>query len=264
MPAPLLKTKLYIPPARSELVPRPRLIERLDASFHSERKLTLISAPAGFGKTTLLSEWVHRRGAVTAPLRVAWVSLDEGDNDPVHFWSYIFAALQTALPGVGETALQALRSPQPPPIETMLTIVINEIIEGSHSVALVLDDYHLIESQPIHDSLAFLLDHLPPQMHLLIATRADPPLPVHRLRARGELTELRARDLRFTPEETAAFFNQRMGLGLSSEDIAALVARTEGWIAGLQLAALALQGTLSMQGQDATAFVKTFGGSHLS
>jgi len=256
MAAPLLKTKLYIPPARSELVPRPRLIGRLNASFRSGRKLTLISAPAGFGKTTLLGEWVHRRGAVTAPLRVAWVSLDEGDNDPVHFWSYILASLQMALPDVGETALQTFRSPQPPPIETILIIVINEIVECSHTIALILDDYHLIEAQPIHESLVFLLDHLPTQMHLLIATRADPPLPLHRLRARGQLTELRARDLRFTSEETAAFFNQTMGLGLSSEDVAALVARTEGWIAGLQMTAL------SMQGQDATSFIKNFSGSH--
>jgi LuxR family maltose regulon positive regulatory protein len=286
MSTPLLKTKLYIPPARSELVPRPRLIERLNAGLRSGRKLSLVSAPAGFGKTTLLSEWIHsgvrsRKYGVGEEHKLAseisftpysllptssfaWVSLDEGDNDPIHFWSYFFAALQTALPDVGENVLQTLQSPQPPPIKMALTLVINEVVE--RSIALILDDYHLIEVQPIHDGLAFLLDHLPPQMHLVIATRADPPLPLHSLRARDQLMELRARDLRFTLEETAAFFSQTMGLGLSSEDVAALVARTEGWIAGLQLAALSMQGLprkgFAPRGQDTTAFVKTFSGSH--
>ncbi len=215
------------------------------------RKLTLVSAPAGFGKTTLLSEWIQRRGEVTPPLSVAWVSLDESDNDPSRFLAYFIAALQTVRADIGEAALAMLLSSQPPPIEAILTALINEITaipkgdrEG-HPHILVLDDYHVIEAQPIHDGLAFLLDHLPPQMHLVIASRSDPPLPLSRLRGRGQLTELRTADLRFTPDEAAAFLNQVMGLGLSAEDVAALEARTEGWIVGLQMAAL------SMRGRDA-------------
>jgi LuxR family maltose regulon positive regulatory protein len=215
------------------------------------RRLTLISAPAGFGKTTLLSEWAAGCGQP-----VAWLSLDDGDNDPARFLTYLIAALQKARPDVGKTALQMLHSPQPPPIETALTILINEIAESSRSVALILDDYHLIEAQAIHDGLTFLLDRLPPQLHLIIVTRADPPLPLNRLRARGQLAELRTRDLSFTIEEAAVFLNDCLHLGLSLEDIATLDARTEGWIAGLQLVALA------MQGRDASAFVQSFGGSH--
>jgi len=228
MAMPLLATKLYIPPVRPELVSRPRLIERLNAGLH--RKLTLISAPAGFGKTTLLSEWV---AGCERP--VAWVSLDEGDNDPMRFWSYLAAALQKAQPGTGETALTMLRSTLPPAIETILTTLINEIVavsQGDHEgrpYVLVLDDYQMIKEQSIHESLAFLLDHLPPQMHLGLATRIDPPLNIARLRVRGQMTELRADDLRFTPDEAASFLNQVMGLGLSQEDVAALEARTEGW-----------------------------------
>jgi LuxR family maltose regulon positive regulatory protein len=275
MVVPLLKTKLYIPPVRPELVPRPRLIERLNAGPRSGRKLTLVSAPAGFGKTTLLSEWIHRGGAVTAPLQVAWVSLDQGDNDPTRFWTHFVAALQAVRAGMGKAALAALQSPgfadasTPPRIESILTALINEITEqesdGEHPCILALDDYHLIEAQPIHNGLAFLLDHLPAQMHLVIASRSDPPLPLSRLRGRGELTELRTVDLRFTPDEAAVFLNRVMGLDLSAEDVAALEARTEGWIVGLQMAALALQGALSMQGRDrerVAAFIAAFTGSH--
>jgi LuxR family transcriptional regulator, maltose regulon positive regulatory protein len=269
MAAPLLKTKLYIPPTRPELVPRPRLIERLSAGPRSGRKLTLVSAPAGFGKTTLLSEWIHREGAVTVPLRVAWVSLDPGDNDPTHFWTHVVAALQMVRAGVGKAALGALQSKgfadanTPPRIESILTALINEIAEqeseGDHPSILALDDYHLIDAQPIHDGLAFLLDHLPAQMHLVIASRSDPPLPLSRLRGRGELAELRTVDLRFTPDEAAVFLNRVMGLDLSAEDVSALEARTEGWIVGLQMAAL------SMQGRDReriAAFIAAFTGSH--
>ncbi|MFB0535236.1 MAG: NACHT domain-containing protein, partial [Anaerolineae bacterium] len=250
----ILATKLYIPPARPELVSRPRLIKRLNAGLH--RKLTLISAPAGFGKTTLLSEWV----AGNEP-PVAWVSLDEGDNDPARFLAYFVAALQT-IPSlseadVGESALAVFQSPQPPPIEAVLTPLINEITAIPDRIVLVLDDYHLIEAQPIHDALTFLLRRLPPQMHLVIATRDDPKLPLARLRARGQLTELRAADLRFTSTEAAEFLNQVMGLDLSAEDIAALETRTEGWIAGLQLAAISMQGR-----KDVTGFIQSFTGSH--
>jgi LuxR family maltose regulon positive regulatory protein len=238
----------------------------------SGRKLTLISAPAGFGKTTLLSEW-FASARPRAP--VAWVSLDQGDNDPTRFWTHFVAALQTVQAGVGKAALAALQSPglvdasTPPPIESILTALINEIAEQERDVdrpyILTLDDYHRIEAQPIHDALAFLLDHLPAQTHLVIASRTDPPLPLSRLRGRSELTELRTADLRFTPDEAAVFLNQVMGLDLSAEDVAALEARTEGWIVGLQMVALALQGTLSMPGRDReriAAFIAAFTGSH--
>jgi LuxR family maltose regulon positive regulatory protein len=254
MTTPLLATKLYIPSIRPELVSRPHLIERLNAGLH--RKLTLISAPAGFGKTTLLSEWV---AACERP--VAWVSLDKGDNDPTRFWAYFMAALQTlqadaAQAAVGEAALSVLQSPQPPPIEALLTGLINEIASIPAPFILALDDYHLITTQPIHDALAFLLDHLPPPMHLAIATRADPPLPIARLRGRGQVTELRLTDLRFTPDEAAEFLNQVMSLELSADDVAALASRTEGWIAGLQMAAASMQGR-----KDTASFIQAFTGS---
>ena len=261
MATPLLRTKLYIPPVRPEIVSRPRLIERLNEGLH--RRLTLISAPAGFGKTTLLSEWIHCRGAVTAPLQVAWLSLDEGDNDPTRFLAYFVAAIQTIHQDIGQSVIAALQSSQPLPIQAILTTLINEIAAIPDRIILVLDDYHLIETQSIHDAITFLLEHLPPQMHLVIATRDDPHLPLARLRVRGQLTELRATDLRFTSSEAAEFLNQVMGLDLSADDIAALETRTEGWIAGLQLAALALQGTISLQGRkDATSLIKSFTGSH--
>ena len=264
----LLTTKLYIPPPRPDIVPRPRLIERLNAGLHG--KLTLISAPAGFGKTTLLSEWVNK-----TERPVAWVSLDESDNDVVRFLAYFVAALQKIRAGIGETALAMLQSPQPPQIESLLTGLINEIAEISddpsaalpfdgaqdkqrgsgHGFALALDDYHVLEAQPIHAALIFLLDHLPPQMHLVITTREDPPLPLARWRARGQMTEIRAGDLRFTEAEAAAFLNQAMGLELTPDDIAALEARTEGWIAGLHLAALSLQGHA-----DRADFIRSFAG----
>jgi len=250
MATPLLTTKLYIPPVRPELVSRPHLIERLNTGLH--RRLTLVSAPASFGKTTLLSEWATGCGRP-----VAWVSLDEGDNDPTRFWSYLSAALQKAQSGIGETALTMLRSTPPPAIEAILTTLINEITARSLKLVLVLDDYQMIKEQSIHESLAFLLDHLPPQMHLGLATRIDPPLNIARLRVRGQVTELRAGDLRFTPDEAASFLNQVMGLGLSQEAVAALEARTEGWIAGLQVAAMAMQGR-----DDLSGFVAAFTGSH--
>ena len=268
MSSPILATKLYIPPPRPKIVLRPHLIERLNEGLSSGRKLTLISAPAGFGKTTLASEWVATLTPGPSPTgrgegaRVAWLSLDEGDNDPTQFLTYFIAAMQTLPPktggaNIGTGVLGALQSPQPPPIESILTALLNEITTIPHNFILVLDDYHLIDAQPVDNALAFLLEHLPPQMHLVIATREDPHLPLARLRARSQLTELRAADLRFTPTEAAEFLNQVMGLNLSAEDIAALEARTEGWIAGLQLAAL------SMQGQsDAASFIQAFTGSH--
>jgi len=277
---PLLRTKLYIPPIRPELVSRSRLIERLEAGLY--RKLTLVSAPAGFGKTTLLSECVVHCGAHD---RVAWVSLDKGDNVPNRFWTYVIAALQT-LPvfheaGVGEAAQAMLQSSQVPSINGLLVGLINEIAEltartdhNGDTYMLVLDDYHLIAEDTIHEGLLFFLDNLPPQMHLVILGRADPPWPLARLRARGELAELRAPDLRFTPEEARAFLNDAMRLDLSADDVLALEARTEGWIAGLQMAAVAMrgsarQGRLSVGAQRraesafwVSDFVQSFTGSH--
>ncbi|HLC02224.1 MAG TPA: LuxR C-terminal-related transcriptional regulator [Anaerolineales bacterium] len=228
--------------------------------------MTLISAPAGFGKTTLVSEWV-----AGCERSVAWLSLDEGDNDLTCFLTYLVAALQTLAlskvegiaANIGAGVLGVLQSPQPPSTESILIALLNEITTDPDDFVLVLDDYHVIDSKPVDDALTFLLEHLPPQMHLVIATREDPDLPLARLRARGQLTELRAADLRFTPTEAAGFLNQVMGLSLSAEDISALETRTEGWIAALQFAALALRGPLSMQGQkDATGFIQSFTGSH--
>ena len=239
MPAPILATKLYIPPVRPNAVLRPRLIERLNEGLSSGCKLTLISAPAGFGKTTLVSEWIATLTSSPLPLgeglgvRVAWLSLDEGDNDPTCFLTYLLAALHTVLVDIGAGVLAALPSSQPPPTELLLTALINEIAAIPDNFILVLDDYHMIDSEPIDHALTFLLDHLPSQVHLVIATREDPSLPLPRYRARGQFTELRAADLRFTSAEAAEFLKQVMNLNLSAEDIAALEARTEGWIAGL-------------------------------
>jgi LuxR family transcriptional regulator, maltose regulon positive regulatory protein len=242
------------------MVRRPRLIARLNEGLQSGRTLgvTLISAPAGFGKTTLISEWVA--GCERA---VAWLSLDEADNDPNRFLAYLVAALQTVAPTVGAGALGVLQSPQSPPTESILTTLLNEITSLPDPFVLVLDDCHVIDARPadaltsVDEALTFLIEHLPPQMHLVLATREDPDLPIARLRAQGQLTELRAADLRFTPAEAAEFLNQVMGLSLSAEDIAALETRTEGWIAGLQLAAISMQGH-----PDAARFVKSFTGSH--
>jgi LuxR family maltose regulon positive regulatory protein len=257
MSSPILATKLYIPPPRAKIVLRPRLIERLNEGLSAGCKLTLISASAGFGKTTLVSAWIASCGRP-----VAWLSLDEGDNDPARFLTYLVAALQTLPPktggaNIGKGVLGVLQSPQPPPIELILTALLNEITTLPDNFVLVLDDYHAIDSQPVDQALTFIVEHQPPQMHLVITTREDPHLPLARLRARDQLTELRAADLRFTPAEAADFLNQVMGLNLSVEDIAALETRTEGWIAGLQLAALSMQGR-----SNAASFIQAFTGSH--
>ena len=250
VPTPILATKLYAPPHRPELVLRPRLIERLNEGLH--RKLTLISAPAGFGKTTLASEWI---AGCKRPS--AWLSLDEGESDFARFLTYFVAALQTMKADIGTRVLAALQSPQQAPAESVLTSLINEINAMPHDFILVLDDYHAVDARSVDDALAFLLEHLPRQMHLVIATREDPNLPLARWRARGQLTELRAADLRFTAAEAATFLNQAMGLHLSGDDITALENRTEGWIAGLQMAALSLQGRA-----DTSTFIQAFTGSH--
>ncbi|MEM7131632.1 MAG: LuxR C-terminal-related transcriptional regulator [Chloroflexota bacterium] len=285
MPKPILTTKLYIPSPRPSVVLRSRLTERLNASYH--RKLTLISAPAGFGKTTLLSAW-----AVVCNQPVAWLSLDEEHNDPTRFLVYFVAALRTldlnvypkssvvvpprpteglklqplfehapnyveGAPQLGESVLGALHLPQPPPLTALLTTLLNELTTVSQNFILVLDDYHCVESQVVNQALIFILEHMPPLMHLVIATREVPPLPLARFRARDQVTELRAQDLRFTQVEATEFLNQVMDLNLSIADIAALESRTEGWITGLQLAAISLQGH-----QDATDFIQSFSGSH--
>src|SRR5271169_105330 len=254
VPAPLLETKLYVPRSRRALVPRPRLSERLDRG--SALKLVLVSAPAGFGKTTLLTEWLAAGAAAPGDERLAaWLSLDRGDNDPASFWTYVIAALRTVASGVGESALALLQAPRPPPIETVLTVLLNDLGGIAADIVLVLDDYHVIDARDVQDGMAFLLDHLPPGLHVVIASRADPALPLARWRARGELAEIRAAELRFTPDEAAAYLNEMMGLPLTAQDVAALEARTEGWIAALQLAALSMQGR-----EDVAGFIAGFAG----
>lgn len=279
MSTPLLATKLYIPPARPGLVPRPRLTRRLNEGLSG--KLTLIAAPAGYGKTTLISEWLNTgvgsreyeerekayqsRAAPPTPYSLlptssfAWLSLDEGDNDLTRFLTYLVAALQPINPNLGQTSQRLLQASGPhlPNAEAVISALINDIATTSTDTrqVLVLDDYHLIETKAIHTALTFLLDHLPAQLHLLIATRMVPPLPLSRLRARGQLAELHAADLRFTTAEIAEFLNTSMGLDLSAADVAALETRTEGWIAGLQLAALSLQ-----EQPNRSDFIKAFTG----
>src|SRR5215212_5831997 len=229
MSMPMLATKLYIPPPRLNVVQRPRLIAQLNQGLH--RKLTLVAAPAGFGKTTLVASWIadcrlqiadcndpNRQSTIynlQSP-QVAWLSLDAGDSDPARFLSYLVAALQTIAPTIGAGVLGVLQSPQPPPTESILTSLLNDITTVPDDFVLVLDDYHVIDAKPVDTALTFLLEHLPPQMHLVIATREDPLLPLARLRARGQLTELRDMDLRFTPTAATGFLNEVMGLNLST------------------------------------------------
>ncbi|MBI3175270.1 MAG: helix-turn-helix transcriptional regulator [Chloroflexi bacterium] len=252
MSVPILATKLYILPLPPKVVTRPRLIKQLTEGLFIGRKLTLISAPAGFGKSTLVSEWI-----ASCERPVAWLSLDENDNDPARFLVYFIAALQTIWPNLGAEILNMLQAPQLFPIDSVLTALLNEIATIPNDFILVLDDYHLVDTKSIDEALTFLIDHLPPQMHLVITTREDPSLPIPRLRARNQLTELRAADLRFITSEAAEFFDQVMGLNPSTEDIATLESRTEGWIAGLQLAALSLKGQ-----EDVHGFIQAFAGDH--
>lgn len=247
----ILITKLQIPPLPPHLVPRPMLSQRLNATI--QNTLTLLSAPAGFGKTTLLSEW-----ATCSPWPVAWISLDESDNDPVCFWDYLITALGRIQAGVGEHALALLHSQQTLPAEAVITVLVNAVAAVGQDFALILDDYHLITEPAIHQALLFLLNHLPARMHLLVASRTDPPFPLPRLRANCRLTELRAHDLRFTQQEVAVFFSRFTGLELSEEIVANLATLTEGWIAGLQLAAISAQSL-----PDIAAFLETFTGNDL-
>ncbi len=269
METPILQTKLYVPQSQpGGLIPRPGLLKKLDQGLG--HRLTLISAPAGSGKTTLVSQWLSHLQLTTNGLRLtledqskivtpqmAWLSLDEADNDPVRFWTYVIAALETVQADLGASTLLLLRSAQPASIEVALTFLLNDLTTLANDLTLVLDDYHLIENVDIHTTLTLLVDHLPPQLHLVLISRVDPPLPLARWRVKRQLSELRAETLRFTPAEIDLLFNHLIGLNLTPNQIAALEAKTEGWVAGLQLAALSLQGRT-----DIESFISAFAGTH--
>ncbi len=261
---PLLTTKLFIPQPRINLVSRPRLLNKLNSEL--QHKLTLISAPAGYGKTSILSEWIHTERKISPSFRAAWLSLDKGDNDPIRFWRYFIGALQTIEPTLGQSALGMLDSPPPDSLnlESMLTILINDIVAHTDDaeiptslLVLVLDDYHIIKDDSIHQSVDYLLDFLPSSMHLLIAARETPQISISRLRASGQLTEINTQELLFSLEETTLFLNTTMGLELSSTEIDTLHKRTEGWVVGLQMAALLLRG---LPAENRRAFVDIFAG----
>lgn len=252
MNGPLVSTKLHIPEPRPQAVLRSRLTCRLGGGDVQQQKLVLLSAPAGSGKTSLVSEWLAGCGR-----RAAWLSLDEDDNDPVRFLTYLISALRTIRAKLGDAALGALRSPQPPSAESVLQSLLEDLSGISEPFVLVLDDYHVLEEGPLDDAIAMLIERMPQQMLVVITTRQEPRLPLARMRARGQLTEIRAKDLRFTLEEAEQFLRQVMGLSLPHEEIALLESRTEGWIAGLQLAGLSLQGH-----SDPESFIRSFSGSH--
>ncbi|MDP2815182.1 MAG: AAA family ATPase, partial [Rectinemataceae bacterium] len=241
MNATLLATKFFVPSPRVKAVERAELSRRLSEDLLRgegfSRKLTLVSAPPGFGKTSLVSEWL-----AALPVGTAWLSLDEKDNDPARFLTYLVSAFQTAEPGLGAWVLGALQVPQPPSLETLLTRLVNDLADSGKKLILVLDDYHTINSPSVDGILVFLIDNLPARVHVVLVTREDPGLPLARYRARGQMKELRARDLKFSYAEVGDFFRRVMEITLAESDIAALEARTEGWAAGLQFAALALQG----------------------
>lgn len=249
--ASILLTKLFIPSVPPSIIHRQHLIERLTAGLKAGRSLTLVSAPAGYGKSTLLSEWITAYKG-----QVGWLSLDERDNNPLRFWTYFVTSIQTASKPFGQELLQRLESAQDFDAQLLLTGLVNQAAACEHPVILVLDDYHAISSSDIHAGMNFLVEHLPPALHLVIATRTDPPLPLSRLRVRGQMTEVRIADLRFNRDESWLFLNDLMNLGLTASDVQALETRTEGWIAGLQLAALSMQGRA-----DTHAFIKNFTGS---
>jgi len=253
MPSDLLQTKLYAPPLLPDCVPRPRLIEKLNQGLNG--KLTLVSAPAGFGKTTLVLDWLQQQDQL-----VAWLSLDKNDHDPRRFLMYVIAALQNVQPGFGKSALRLLQESGQDltgqSLESLLTIILNEIVAISTPRVLILDDFHVIVSSVVDDAVSFLLEHLPPQLHLVITSRTEPNLPLPRLRTRRELCQIGLQDLRFSTEETTHFLNDILGLNLRLSDTQMLTARTEGWIAGLHLAALSMQET-----SDTAAFISAFSGS---
>src|ERR687886_792379 len=270
---PVLGTKLHVPSPRRQLVPRPRLTHRLAADAGSMPRLVLISAPAGFGKTTVMTQWLAgeaRNGGANgrndprrAPHRAAWLSLDAEDSDLRRFLTHLVAAFRTSSPDMGDEALALMETDRGLPSEDVLASLVNDLDELAEPTVLVLDDYHAIEAPEVHAAVTFLLDHLPPQVTIAITTRADPPLPLSRLRGRGELLELRAADLRFTPHEADVFLNEVMGLHLEPVHVAALEARTEGWAAGLQLAALSARARTDAGDPNGVArFVDAFTGNH--
>lgn len=249
----LLRTKLATPYVRAALVPRPYLIEQFDRGLN--RLLTLICAPAGFGKTTLLTAWLASN--IPSDFSLTWLSLDEDDNDPNRFGTYLVYAMTKATGVEGDALLSVLQSSQPPPLKVILTALPSHMEAYTGRLILVLDDYHLITAQPVHETMTFLLDHLPHQMHLVITSREDPPFPLARMRGRNQLAEIRSDDLRFTQEEAAVFLRQVLNLDLAAQQVDDLSARTESWIAGLQLAALAMKGR-----ENVDAFISAFTGSH--
>ncbi|MBE9511812.1 MAG: helix-turn-helix transcriptional regulator, partial [Bacteroidetes bacterium] len=246
----MLVTKLHIPSAGVNLVHRPGLFEKLDEGL--KRKLTLISAPAGFGKTTVLSDWINQN-----KIPAAWYSIDIRDNDPVEFLSYIIAGIQTIEKDFGQSSLKLLKAPHRPNIESIVGLLINDILNIKKEFVLVLDDFHLINSKEIFDIVTFLLKHVSKQIHIVIAARSDPPLPIARLRSQNQLVELRSSDLCFSANDISIFFNKKFKLGLSIEDILLLETKTEGWIAGLQLTALSMQGR-----EDISGFIQAFTGDN--
>ncbi len=256
-PQPLIKTKLFIPQRHPGLVSRRQLLTKLDQGAH--RALTLISAPAGYGKTTLLSEWIDtlQRTGPSPSWAVGWISLDPADNDPIRFLTYLTTALENAHPGVGVETQSVIRSSESLLTSTPLSMLINDLQGLSQSFLVVLDDYQFISNPVIHDGITFLLDHMPSNVHVVIATRSDPPLPIALFRGRNQLTEIRANDLRFTPDEAAELLNTVFGLALTPEQTALLENRTEGWAAGLQMAAISMQDRL-----DIAQFIEAFSGSH--
>jgi LuxR family maltose regulon positive regulatory protein len=246
----LLRTKFYVPVVRSNQITRPRLVNLLNDGL--DKTLILVSAPAGYGKSTLVSRWLKETG-----ISSAWLSLDGGDNEPARFLQYLLTAIQPVAPGIGGNLADMLRSPQPAQFENVINLLTNELASTPDQFVLVLDDFHLINSEAVINIVLYLIEHLPNQKHLVLITRIDPPLPLSRLRVRNQLVDIRADQLRFNLDEIPTFLNSMMGLTLSSEDLSAMEARTEGWIAGLHLAALSMQNN-----KNINAFVSAFTGSH--
>jgi len=259
---PLIRSKLSAPQVRAGMVARPQLLRQL--GIGTLAPFTLVCAPAGYGKTALLTDWIaHLKNAPKYPnLVIGWVSLDNGDNDPIRFLNYLVAAVETGDTGTSIDARRMLRSKTEPPLQTILSVLINDLEELTFPIFVVLDDYHAITNKAIHESMAFLLDHLPSNVHLILATRSDPPIPLARLRIRRQMIEVRAADLRFSYEEAESLFNGIMGLGLTPKDMTTLGDRTEGWIAGLQMAALALKGILQTKPDEISFFISNFAGSN--
>ena len=262
MSTPVLATKLFAPARRPQLVARPRLTGQLDTTLDAGHRLTLVSAPPGFGKTTALSDWLAHLAQQRPHTRVGWLSLDEADNDLTRLMTHLVASLNSVGLGVDIAVLESLHTAS---ISAAMTAVVNDVTRAAELATgeewvLVLDDYHAISAPDVHEAMAFLLDYLPDRLHLVMATRSDPPLPLARLRSRGQLTELRGADLRFTPAESQEFLNRAMGLDLNTANVDALEERTEGWIAGLQLAALSLRGI--PRREEVADFIEAFTGSN--